>query len=72
MYGKIVTDWKGSAAGPFSLRVTIPANTTAEVFLPAASARAQITESGKKVAAQRIADSLVVSVGSGSYNFEVK
>ena len=72
MYGKIVTDWKGSAEGPFSLRVTIPANTTAEVFLPAASARAQITENGKKIVAQRIADSLAVSVGSGSYNFEVK
>jgi alpha-L-rhamnosidase len=72
IYGKIVTDWKGSAEGPFSLRVTIPANTTAEVFLPAASPRARITESGKKLAGQRVGDSLAVSVGSGSYNFQVE
>lgn len=73
MYGKIVSDWKGSAEGPFSLTITIPANTTAEVFLPAASPRAHVTESGKKLAAQRIVgDSLVVSVGSGSYNFQVE
>jgi alpha-L-rhamnosidase len=72
MYGKIVTDWEGRAEGPFSLRVTIPANTTAEVFLPAGSARARITESGKKLEARRIADSVAVSVGSGSYNFKVE
>jgi alpha-L-rhamnosidase len=73
MYGKIVSDWKGSAEGPFSLTITIPANTTAEVFLPATSPRAHVTESGKKLAAQRIVgDSLVVSVGSGSYNFHVE
>lgn len=68
----MVTDRKGSAEGPFSLRITIPANTTAEVFLPAASPRAHVTESGKKLAAQRIGDSLAASAGSGSYNFQVE
>jgi alpha-L-rhamnosidase len=71
IYGKIVADWKGSARGSFTLSLTIPANTTAEVFLPAA-AHAEVIESGKKVAAQRVGDSLMVSVGSGSYAFEVK
>src|SRR5205085_3485067 len=71
IYGKIITDWKGSAQGPFSLRLTIPANTTAEVFLPAAP-HAQVTEGGKNLRAQRIGDSLRVSVGSGSYDFQVK
>ncbi|MFL6354478.1 MAG: alpha-L-rhamnosidase C-terminal domain-containing protein [Bryobacteraceae bacterium] len=34
-YGRITTDWSGTASGPFSLKVSIPANTTARVFLPA-------------------------------------
>lgn len=71
IYGKIATDWKGTAEGPFRLRVTIPANTTADIFLPAV-ARAQVTESGKKLETQREGESLLVSVGSGSYDFEVK
>ncbi|HXN52522.1 MAG TPA: glycoside hydrolase family 78 protein [Candidatus Acidoferrum sp.] len=71
IYGKIVTDWKATAGGPFRLSVTIPANTTAEVFLPAA-ARAQVTERGKMVETRREGESLVVSVGSGSYDFEVQ
>jgi len=71
IYGKIVTDWRGTAEGPFSLRITIPANTTADVFLPAA-ARGQVTESGKKLESRRQGESLVVSVGSGSYDFEVE
>ena len=33
IYGKIISDWKGTAAGPFSLRVNIPANSSARVFL---------------------------------------
>ncbi len=71
IYGKIVTDWKGTAEGPFKIRVTIPANTTADVFLPAAT-RAQVTEGGKKVETRREGESLVVSVGSGSYDFAVE
>jgi alpha-L-rhamnosidase len=71
IYGKIATDWKGIAEGPFRLRVTIPANTTADIFLPAV-AHAQVTESGKKLETQREGESLLVSVGSGSYDFEVQ
>ncbi len=71
IYGKIVTDWKGTANGPFRLRVTIPANTTADIFLPAAT-RAQVTESGKRVEARQEGESLLVSIGSGSYDFEVE
>ena len=71
MYGKIITDWRGTAEGPFRLSLAIPANTTADVFLPAAT-RGQVTESGRKVETRREGESLVVSVGSGSYNFEVE
>jgi len=70
-YGKIVTDWNGSAAGPFSLKLTVPANTTARVYLPAAP-NARLTEGGRAVNAQREADSYVVQVGSGTYAFQVK
>jgi alpha-L-rhamnosidase len=71
VYGKIVSDWKGTPAGPFSLKVTIPANTSAKVFLPAI-AGAHPTEDGSPLNAQAENGSFVVQVGSGSYNFEVK
>jgi alpha-L-rhamnosidase len=71
IYGKIVSDWKGTPAGPFSLNVTIPANTAARVFLPAI-AGAHLLEDGNPVNAQAEYGSYVILVGSGSYNFEVK
>ena len=71
VYGKIVSDWKGTPSGPFSLTVTIPANTSATVFLPAIQG-AHVTEGGKPIKAQAEGGSLVVRTGSGTYNFEVK
>jgi alpha-L-rhamnosidase len=71
VYGKIVSDWKGSPTGPFSLRVVIPANSSAKVFLPAKAA-AHVTEDGKPVTTQSEGGENVVHVGSGTYNFEVK
>jgi len=71
VYGKIVSDWNGTPTGPFALNVTIPANTTAKVFLPAISA-AHVTQDGKPVKTRTEGDSYVVEVGSGSYTFEVK
>ena len=35
VYGTIVSDWNGTPQGSFELKVTIPANTNARVFLPA-------------------------------------
>ncbi len=71
VYGTIISDWKGTPAGPFSLRVTIPANTSAQVFLPATGG-SHLTEDGNPVDAQPVDGSYVVRVGSGSYSFEVK
>ena len=34
VYGKITTEWSQPPKGPFSLSVTIPANTHAKVFMP--------------------------------------
>ena len=71
VYGKIVSDWKGTSGGPFSLAVTIPANTSARIFLPA-TAGLHVTEGGNAINAQAENGSYVIRVGSGSYNFEVK
>ncbi len=71
VYGKIISDWNGTSTGPFSLRVTIPANTSAKVFLPAITG-AHLTKDGSPLEAQTEGGSYVVRIGSGSYNFEVK
>jgi alpha-L-rhamnosidase len=71
IYGKIISDWKRTPAGPFSLNVTIPANTSAQVVLPAI-AGAHLTEDGNPVEAQPQSGLYAIQIGSGSYNFEVK
>jgi alpha-L-rhamnosidase len=61
-----------------TLDVEIPANTTADIFIPAASADA-ITESGKTLAGQKDLpvtgtddQFVVVKAGSGKYHFVTK
>ena len=71
VYGKIVSDWKGTASGPFSLHVTIPSNTSATIFLPAIGGK-QVTEGANRIAAQPRDGALAVQVGSGTYDFQVK
>jgi alpha-L-rhamnosidase len=71
IYGKIISDWSGTPAGPFSLKVTVPANTSAKVVLPVI-AGARLTEGDNPVEAQQDGGSYVVWVGAGSYSFEVK
>jgi alpha-L-rhamnosidase len=75
--GRIVSAWK-IENGSFVLDVTIPANTTASVFLPNATAE-QVSEGGlplgnakgiRSVAAA--GDALRVEVAAGSYHFEVR
>jgi alpha-L-rhamnosidase len=74
-YGRIVSNWK-KVGDKLTMQVTIPANTTATVFVPARDA-ASVTESGKATALakgvkfQRMEkDAAVYEVGSGSYQFE--
>jgi alpha-L-rhamnosidase len=71
IYGKIISDWKGTPTGPFSLSVTIPANTSARVFLPAIEG-AHLTEGGNPVESHAENASYVIQIGAGSYHFEVK
>jgi alpha-L-rhamnosidase len=74
IHGPIQSDWK-IAGGRFELRVEIPANTTATVYVPAGDAAA-VTESGKPAAEARGVKFLnmedgnaVFAVQSGTYEF---
>jgi alpha-L-rhamnosidase len=75
--GAIASDWKRDADG-FKLRVRIPPNTTATVYLPAGSQDA-ITESGNPLAQAPGVKFLrlesgraLVAIDSGQYSFAVK
>jgi alpha-L-rhamnosidase len=75
--GRIESAWERKD-GTLSLQVTIPANTTATVFLPMDSSASSVTESGNPVEdaagvrlLRREPGSVVVEVGSGTYRFEV-
>ena len=72
--GEVQTSWKKSPGG-FALSVRIPANTTAEVHLPARSAD-EVREGGEPLTAVRGVRFLrmekgaaVLAVGSGHYRF---
>jgi alpha-L-rhamnosidase len=77
IYGEIETSWKNEN-GSFILDVQVPANATADVYLPAES-KERITEGGQPV--DSIKDVQFVKadngktvwhIGSGKYHFEVK
>lgn len=72
-YGWIKTDWKKDD-NHFSLHAEIPVNTTANVYLPAAST-SKIYKNGVEISSKDFVvkdEVAVVKVGSGSYEFEVK
>jgi alpha-L-rhamnosidase len=73
--GTIQSDWKRDK-NDFELRVSIPANATAEVWIPAKE-NSSITEGGKKLADTNGAKLLryqdgyaVLETGSGTYDFK--
>lgn len=77
--GRIASAWKLDG-GIFTLDVTIPANTTASVFLPAATA-ANTSEGQAPLTSGKIAgissfasagDALRVEIGAGTYRFSVR
>ena len=71
VYGRISSEWTNPAGGPFTLKLEIPPNTSADVYLPAKT-KAEVFEGGRRMNAERREDVFVVHVGSGSYDFEVK
>ena len=75
-YGLITTEWN-KKDGKLSLKVTVPVNTSAKIFLPVTDIK-NIKENGKSIENNKdfqIIDSkgenLVVRIGSGDYNFEL-
>ena len=77
IHGKIVSDWR-IKGGRFTLNVTIPANTTATVYVPAKDIES-VTEGGKPAAKAGAVsllrtedDRVVFAVGSGNYRFVSK
>ncbi len=70
-YGKITTDWTSDQGKSMSLKVTIPANTSATIYFPAIP-NTQLWEGGAAIHARQENGSNIVETGSGSYVFEVK
>lgn len=77
-YGEIASRWKGSAEYGLTLDVTVPANTTAIVRLPAPEAT-MIKESGRPLAnADHVGDvvdegpTVAMTIASGTYHFAVE
>ena len=75
IHGRIVSDWKREG-DKLTMEVTIPANTTATVFVPAKDA-AGVTEYGKPATKAKgvkflrmEASAAVYEVGSGTYRFQ--
>jgi alpha-L-rhamnosidase len=75
LYGTIKSAWSRKPGEPFMLNVTIPANTTATVYVPAAD-KAQVMEGGKEINGDagitflRMEDGCAVyGVGAGQYRF---
>ena len=75
IHGKIVSNWQRDG-NKLTMDVTIPANTTATVYVPAKVA-AEVTESGKPAGQAESVEFLrtekyaaVYAVGSGTYRFQ--
>lgn len=77
IHGRIVSNWRREG-GKLTMEVTVPANTTATVFVSARDAKS-VTESGKPAAkAEGVTflrtenNAAVYAVGSGTYRFQSK
>jgi alpha-L-rhamnosidase len=72
VYGKIKTQWSTDPGKSFSLKVTVPANTSATIYLPEIP-NAHLTEGGAPVrGVTQENGAYVINSGSGSYDFEVQ
>lgn len=69
-YGKISSEWKTVENG-FEANISIPANSTAVIYLPAKKGAA-VLMNGKKVNVQYKEGKAVLKTGSGDYTVIVK
>ncbi|RYG69247.1 alpha-rhamnosidase, partial [bacterium] len=74
LHGRIESEWR-QTNGKFELNVTVPANTTATIYLPTTDLKS-ITEGGRELAkvagrapARVQGDRALVEIGSGTYRF---
>ena len=74
IHGRIATAWK-RAGDRFELEVSIPANTTATVYLPAKD-RESVQENGQSLSKSKLVkfdrvegDRVILTVESGIYHF---
>ena len=77
-YGRVASGWEHHGDGTLTLRVEIPPNTRATVYVPAKAA-SSVSESGQKLSKSsrvqvvgREAGYVVVNVGSGAYQLSVR
>ena len=68
-YGEIVSSWTKTASS-FNLQVTIPANTSVEIYLPATK-NSVVLQDGKPVKTVLKDGKAVIKTGSGKYTFTV-
>lgn len=74
MHGNIISDWKREG-NKFELKINVPINTTAKVYLPAESMAVilengqDITKSNQIIFLFQERDRFIFEVGSGSYHF---
>ena len=76
VYGKIVREWE-KRDGMLIWNIIIPANTSAQVYLPGVSANAEVIEKALKESPEytvlgKEGEYLVLSVPSGTHKFVVK
>jgi alpha-L-rhamnosidase len=76
-YGKIVSNWKKDKKS-FSWNITVPANTSAEIYLPVSNQKS-ISESGKNIVEaegvqfiRQDGNKLIYQIKSGNYAFQIK
>lgn len=70
--GEVLLSFRNKPKQSFSMRLTIPANTTANVYLPFWSKTQKVTMNGKPVKTHQEGSFVIVDeVGSGSSEFEV-
>jgi hypothetical protein len=69
-YGKIMSDWTKKGEH-FTLKIEIPVNTTATVYLPATT-KSKISVNGETVKKSDFQENkAILKIGSGEYLFEV-
>jgi alpha-L-rhamnosidase len=71
VYGRISSEWTNVAGRPFRLKVMIPANTTADIYLPAQQ-NGRVFESDRNLSVEAQDGMFLLHIGSGVYDFEVK